>query len=228
MVRPVSGLAAVPTPPPGIPFAVYHGDSMPDEPDPTTVSSETIVLLQGMSQGERPAADRLMERLYDTLLSIAEQRLRGDPLARSLEPAAIVSEVYLRLIGGAPIQWQDRVHFLAVSSRMIRRVLIDIAKARKAAKRGGAWERLTLSGVAVTQDETQAVDMELLERALARLTELDQRQAKIVELRFYAGMTEEEVAEALSISRRSVQLDWAHAKAWLRRELDRDSTAFPP
>lgn len=193
----------------------------------TSRPEETITLLRGMSQGERGAADRLMERLYGTLLSLAEQRLRGDPLARTLEPASIVSEVYLRLVGAEPIQWNDRVHFLAVASRMMRRVLIDIAKSRKAAKRGGELERVTLSGVALAQ-ESQAVDMEALERALARLAELDPRQAKIVELRFFAGMKEEEVAASLAISRRSVQLDWAHAKAWLRRELLRDATSAPP
>lgn len=190
-------------------------------------TSETILLLQGMSQGQRPAADRLMERLYETLLSLAEQRLRGDPLARTIEPAAVVSEVYLRLIGAEPIQWNDRVHFLAVASRMMRRVLLDLAKSRKAAKRGGEWERVTLSGIALAQ-ETQALDMEALERALARLAELDPRQARIVELRFFAGMSEEEVAASLSLSRRSVQLDWAHAKAWLKREVSRDLALPPP
>lgn len=189
-----------------------------------STANKTLILLHGVSQGDREAADHLMERLHSSLSEMAEARLRGDPLARTVDPASLVSEVYLRLVGGEPISWNDRVHFLAAASDVMRRTLLDLAKSRDADKRGGGWRQITLSGIPSPGGQTRTVDMEALERALSRLVELDPRQARVVEMRFYSGMTEEEVAEALSISRRSVQLDWAHAKAWLKRELSRDGS----
>lgn len=193
---------------------------MADDASPTT---ETTALLHHVAIGDKGAADRLMERLHASLLELAQARLRGDPKRRVVEPASLVTEVYLRLIGGSPIPWNDRVHFLAVASKMMRQVLIDLAREERAEKRGGGWQRVTLSGVAAVGDASGEVDMEILEKALLRLAEIDPRQARVVELRFFAGMTEEEVAKALEMSRRSVQVDWSHAKAWLKRELERRS-----
>lgn len=192
-----------------------------EQPNPTT--SETVILLRGVARGEREAADQLTERLHSGLFSIAEARLRGDPLRRSVDPASLVSEVYLRLLGNESIQLNDRLHFLAVASKMMRQALLDIARSAKADKRGGGWGRVTLSGIPASPDPSGTVDMEALERSLNRLAELDPRQARVVELRFFAGMTEEEVAESLGISRRSVQIDWSHAKAWLKRELGKQT-----
>jgi RNA polymerase sigma factor (TIGR02999 family) len=189
------------------------------ESDPPTTG--TIHLLRRASGGERQAIDALMERMHTTLFEIAELRLRGDPLGRAVDPASLITEVYLKLIGSEPIAWTDRVHFLAVAAKMMRHALLDLAKARDADKRGGGWHRVTLSGLEAVPDGSGMVDIQALERALKRLAELDERQARVVELRFFAGMTEEGVAEALGVSRRTVQIDWSHAKAWLHRELSR-------
>jgi RNA polymerase sigma-70 factor, ECF subfamily len=179
--------------------------------------SEVTSLLERMGTGDHSAADRLMPLVYDELRVRARRYLRGRADV-SLQPTALVHEAYLRLID-APDGWNGRTHFFAVAAIAMRQVLLDHARYHGRGKRGGNRRRVTLDE-AVARDAGPDVDLLAFGQALERLAALDQRQARIVELRILAGMTADEVAEVLEISRRSVQRDWAFAKAWLRAELD--------
>ncbi len=135
-----------------------------------------------------------------------------------MQPTEVVHEAYMRMLGQRNENWQDRVHFLAVSAGMMRRVLADEARKQFAEKRGGEWSRVTLSDVRET-GEQQVEDTLLVEGLLERLEKLDARQAKVVELRFFAGMNMEEIAGALELSKRTVEAEWTMARAWLQKEL---------
>ena len=141
-----------------------------------------------------------------------------------MQPTALVHEAYLRLIDQTRVDWNGRAHFLAVAATMMRRVLVEHARARQRLKRGGGWERLSLDRADALMPGIPQADILALDEALTRLAVEDEREAKIVELRFFAGLSVEETAAALGVSPRTVEDDWAMAKTWLKRELSRGAS----
>ncbi len=177
-------------------------------------SANITALLRAAASGGRDNLDALMAAIYDDLHRLAAAHLRGERPDHTLQPTALVHEAYLKLIDQRSTDWRDRAHFFAIAARVIRRILVDHARQKESAKRGAKRERLPLDQVEPASPETN-VDLVALDEALEALNELDPRQSKIVELRFFGGMTLDEIAEALSIGRRSVDREWSAAKAWL-------------
>lgn len=175
-------------------------------------------LLSACAAGDRAAFDRLMPLIYDDLRGIASRRLRAERSEHTLDTTAVVHEAYLRLAERATATWRDRVHFFAVAARVIRHVLIDYARRRSAAKRGGDAVRVELSHE-VAGEDAPILEVLALDDALSRLESLDSRLAKVVECRVFAGMAMDEVAEALGVSLRTAERDWRRAKAHLYRML---------
>jgi len=182
-------------------------------------------LLVDWSNGDKGALDRLMPLVYEDLRSIARRHLALEDRAQTLQSTALVHEAYVRLIDQNRVQWRDRAHFFAVSARLIRRILLDHARRRRAAKRGGGAERLTFDEV-LGIPHRRDVDLVALDEALSALAELDPQQAQVVELRFFAGLTIAETAETLAISTATVQRDWVTARAWLFDRLSRTDRGF--
>ncbi|HXK02381.1 MAG TPA: sigma-70 family RNA polymerase sigma factor [Verrucomicrobiae bacterium] len=176
-------------------------------------SAGVTELLIDWSKGDRGALDRLMPLVYEELRGIARRHLNLEAHPQTLQSTALVHEAYLRLIDQNRVEWRDRAHFFAVSARLIRRILLDHARARLADKRGGRAHRLTLTDVAAPARHD--VDIIALDQSLEALAQLDSAQADVVELRFFAGLTIAETAEALRISTATVERDWITAKAWL-------------
>lgn len=189
-----------------------------------------LVEQAGLEGGNRRSgADELMARVYDELRQLARGYLRRERSGHTLQPTALVHEAYIRLVDQTRVDWRSRAHFFAVGAQMMRRILVDHARHHDRKKRGGDFRQVTLAdaagpllGRALDRDELLA-----LNTALDKLTDLDERQARIVELRFFAGLKVDEVAEALGVSKRTVEADWTHARAWLRRELATSSTGRP-
>ena len=174
-------------------------------------------LLIAYRDGDRGAFDRLMPIIYDDLRRIARRQLRrGAP--QTLNTTGLVHEAYLKLVDPSRVDWQDRGHFLAVSARAMRQVIIGYARKRSAVKRGGGERPVTLDEAQVAVDD-QADRLLALDRALERLGGRDERLARVVECRFFAGLSEEETAQALGVSLRTAQRDWMRARAWLKEEL---------
>jgi len=189
-----------------------------------TASCEITALLQAWSRGDEGALGTLIPLVDRELRIIAKRRLeakRGDPI---LDTTALVNEAYLRLIDRKQSSWQDRAHFFAVCAKTMRRILVDHARARHAAKRGGGAPQITLNEAASVAPE-QASDLLAIDEALEALARIDVRKGRVVELRFFGGLSEEETAEVLGVSTRTVKRDWALAKAWLTRELKRGERA---
>lgn len=176
--------------------------------------ANVTMLLRAASSGDRRDVDALMAAIYDDLRRLALGHMRREQRDHTLQPTAVVHEAYLKLIDQRSTDWRDRVHFFAVASRIIRRILVDHARERRALKRGGGVERVALEQVEA-QAEQPGFDLVALDEALAELGEIDERQARVVELRFFGGLTLEEIAELLEIGRRTVDRDWKAAKAWL-------------
>lgn len=168
---------------------------------------------------DNAAADRLLPQVYDQLRALAQKHMLSERPGHTLQATAVVHEAYVRLTDQTRALWRDRHHFFAVAAIMIRRVLVDHARARHAAKRGGDRTALTLSDNLDWSGGRQ-IDLLDLEDALRRLAELDPRQARVVELRFFSGLTISEAAEVLGVSTTTVENDWAVARAWLRRALE--------
>lgn len=179
---------------------------------------EVTTLLWELKDGNKEAEGLLIPLVYMELRRIAAVYLRRESPDHSLQPTALVHEAYLRLTELKKIDWQSRSHFFAVSATIMRRILVDHARASRARKRGDGWDAVSLNEAILPAPERSG-DLLDLDEALTRLSELDERQAKIVELRFFAGMSEEETGEALGISARTVKRDWRIAKAWLFKEL---------
>jgi len=180
-------------------------------------------LLLAWKDGSSEALDELIPVVYSELRRLARQQLRGERPGHSLQPTALTHEAFLRLFGARQVGWQDRAHFFAVASQLMRRVLVEHARKRGAAKRGGDATRVTLDGAKVAAD-TVDVDVVALNDALARLEEIDARQSRIVELKYFGGLNTEEAAEVLGVSPATVTRDWRVAKRWLRRELNGTSS----
>ena len=184
-----------------------------------TTAEEVTVLLRNARDGDRGAFDQLLPKVYGELRRVAERQLWRERQGHTLRATALVHEVYLKLVDQAQVEWQGRAHFLAVSARAMRQILIDHARRKAAEKRGGDWERTTLGagdGVAV---EMSMEDLLSLDKALDNLEALDPRLRRVVEYRFFGGMTEQQIAEVLEVTTRTVQRDWVKARAWLYKEL---------
>ena len=175
-------------------------------------------LLTGIQSGDRVSAERLLPIVYDQLRDIAARQMRGEAENNTLQPTALVHEAYLKLVDQSRVDWKGRTHFVAVAAQAMRRILVDHARHRQALKRGGAFQRITLDERLASEWQTDQ-DLLSLECALEKLSQLDQCQAQIVELRFFGGLQIDEVAEALGMSKRSVEREWTMIRAWLRREL---------
>jgi RNA polymerase sigma factor (TIGR02999 family) len=174
--------------------------------------------LRQWRDGDRQAGQELFRISYDELHRLAALHFRKEAPGQTLQPTALVNELYMKLFAGAAVDWQDRAHFFAVASQQIRRLLIDHARARQSQKREGDRVRISLTEVgevAAPRDQ----DLLELDEALARLEALDSRLARVVELRFFAGLTEKETAEVVSVSVATVKRDWDFARAWLAKEL---------
>jgi RNA polymerase sigma-70 factor, ECF subfamily len=181
-------------------------------------SSDVTQLLLASRAGESGALDRLMPLLYDELHRMAASRLRGERADHTLQATALVNEAWLKLVQQREQSWANRAHFLAIAATVMRRILVNHAEARRADKRGGDRARITLHETAAVL-ETRAADLLDVDAALKRFAELDPEKARLVELRFFAGLTDEEAAQALGVSTRTVERHWRLARAWLRREL---------
>lgn len=179
---------------------------------------EVTSLLLQLKQGNRGAEDELIPLVYNELRRIAGKYLRRERVGHSLQPTALVHEAYIRLVDMKQIDWQSRSHFFAVSAMLMRRILVDHARARHAVKRGEGWTTVSIEQFSPAEEDSRA-DVLALDEALKRLAILDLRQSKVVELRFFGGMSEEESAQVLGVSARTVKRDWRIAKAWLYKEL---------
>jgi RNA polymerase sigma-70 factor, ECF subfamily len=185
---------------------------------PGLPSHEITQLLQAWSSGDRVALDRLIPLVYDELHRLAHGYMRREHAGHLLQTTALVNEAYLALIDTDKVNWHDRTHFFAIAARLMRRILVHSARARDAQKRGGKIRRVSLSDSVVFASNPDA-DLIELDDALTSLAELDERKARVVELRFFGGMTLEEAAEELKVSADTVWHDWDLAKTWLYREM---------
>jgi RNA polymerase sigma-70 factor (ECF subfamily) len=180
---------------------------------------ETTELLIAWGDGRREALDDLMPVVYDDLRRLAAGHMRRESAGHPLQPTALVSEAYLRLVDQRRVKWRNRAHFFGVAAGMMRRILIDYARRRRAERRGRDWERVTLTGLDLATNEPSQIDVLALHEALERLAVFDPQQARIVELRYFGGLTIDEVAEVVAISEATVAREWTIAKAWLRASL---------
>lgn len=178
-------------------------------------------LLRAAASGDRRDLDALMHAIYDDLRRLALSHLQAERAGHTLQPTALVHEAYLKLIDQRSTDWQDRAHFFALAATIIRRILVDHARQRRAAKRGGDSARVELDGLDMPQP-AERCDLVALDTALNELAELDATHARIVEMRYFGGLTIDEIAESLHIGRRSVDRHWAAAKAWLMFRLEQD------
>lgn len=181
-------------------------------------SDHITQLLTQLTGGNRAAVDELTPLVYRELKRIASGQLRNERPGHTLQATALVHEAYLKLVDQRDVSWQNRAHFFGLAAQAMRRILLDYAKQRVCQKRGGGQHRTTLDEGLVVAPE-RASDLVVIDQALSRLEQLDARQAKIVELRFFGGLSVEETAEAMGISAPTVKREWAMAKAWLYREL---------
>lgn len=187
-------------------------------------TAEVTQLLKAWSDGDQAAFDRLTPLVYNELRRSAKRYMRRQRPGNSLQTTALVNEAYIHLVGVAGVEWKDRAHFFAFSAKIMRRILVDNARARACAKRGGEAQRVAHSS-AVNLDEIADVsshrgnEVIAVDDALTAFAEVDPRKARVVELRFFGGLSVEETAEVLGISPQSVMRDWKLAKAWLMREL---------
>jgi len=187
------------------------------EPRPSEATRLLVVSREGGARGDE-ATERLAELLYPELRRIAARLMRGERQSHTLQPTAVVHEAFMRLVDAQTIEWQDRAHFLGIAARVMRRILIEHARRRGAAKRGGGADRLTLDEAAVPGADA-AVGLLDLDDVLTRFAEIDDRGAQVAELRIFGGLTVRETAEELGVSSRTVNGDWAVARLWLAREL---------
>lgn len=178
-------------------------------------------IVHDLSAGDQRAADRLMPLVYDELRMLAARQLRREAVNHTLQPTAIVNEAYLRMVDQTRVDWKNRAHFLAVAAMAVRRVLIDHARKKNSAKRGDNWRRVTLGDIAAGEPAMR-LDLLALDDALKTLEQLNERQCRVVQLRFFGGLTNEEIAHVLGVSRSTVVDDWTIAKAWLLSELSID------
>ena len=176
-------------------------------------------LLKKWSEGNQEVLDKLMPLVYDELRRQASRYLRRERDNHTLQTTALIHEAYLKLIDQNQVEWQNRTHFFAIAAQAMRRILVDYARERKREKRGGAEENLPLEEAAFVASEGKNVDLVALDEALTRLAEFDERQARVVELRYFSGLSIDETADILGISNVTVRRDWNMAKAWLHQQI---------
>jgi RNA polymerase sigma-70 factor, ECF subfamily len=195
--------------------------------DPRDRVTVIVSGFEGGAERARASAEELFPLVYDELRRLAGFYMAREKAGHTLQPTALVHEAYLRLVDQTRTGFKGRTHFLAVGAQVMRRLLIDHARKRGAAKRGLGWRRVTLGpGLeASTAEALSSEELLSLDAALNRLAELDEREARIVTLRFFGGLNVEEVAEAVGVSKRTVESDWRHARAWLRVELSRGESS---
>ena len=180
-------------------------------------------LLVGYGRGDKEALDQLMPVVYDELRRQAARYLRREQAGHTLQTTALIHEAYVRLVDQRNVQWQNRAHFFGIAAQLMRRILVDHARTKKRVKRGGSDVRVSLDEAAVTV-KGQDLDVVGLDEALDRLAKIDEQQSRVVELRFFSGLTVEETAEVMGISAATVKRDWSMAKAWLHRELSGETS----
>ncbi len=185
---------------------------------PTRDRTEVTELLQRARTGDALATDELFPRVYGELRQLAERFLSDERACHTLQPTALVNEAYLRLVGPADSGWENKAHFFGAAAKAIRRILTDHARARNAAKRGGSAVRHEATELAAP-DSTSPIDAMALDTALDRLSALDPGKARIVELRYFAGLTVDETARVMGVSPSSIAREWAFIRVWLHREL---------
>ncbi len=181
-------------------------------------------LLVGYGRGDKGALDKLVPIVYDELRRQAARYLKREQAGHSLQTTALIHEAYLRLVDQHNVQWQNRAHFFGIAAQMMRRILVDHARTKKRAKRGGSDIRVSLTGAGASI-KAKDMDVVALDEALNRLAELDEQQSRVVELRFFSGLTVAETAAVMGISPATVKRDWSMARAWLHRELSGDPIA---
>jgi RNA polymerase sigma factor (TIGR02999 family) len=181
---------------------------------------EVTQLLIAWSNGEEEALEKLVPLIYDELRRIARRYMKREPAGHTLQTTALVNEAYLRLIEQKGMKWQNRAHFFAISAQLMRRILVSMARARYANKRGGEARQVSLDEALVISEE-RAAELVALDDAMNELAALDPRRSRVVELRYFGGLSVEETAEVLNISPETVMRDWKRAKAWLYTELNR-------
>ncbi len=179
---------------------------------------EVSLLLRAWRGGDQLALEKLMPLVYDELRRLAHRYMVREKAGHTLQTTALVNEAYLRLVDLKQIEWQDRAHFFAISARFMRRILVDFARSRGYQKRGGDAKQVSLDESVFVSPEPDA-ELVRIDEVLSALAEFDERKAKVVELRFFGGMTEDETAEVLHVSRETVKRDWRLAKNWLLCEL---------
>ncbi len=179
---------------------------------------EVSLLLRAWRGGDQSALEKLMPLVYDELRRLAHRYMIREKAGHTLQTTALVNEAYIRLVDLKRIEWQDRAHFFAISASFMRRILVDFARSREYQKRGGDAKKVSLDESLFVSPEPGA-DLIRIDEALGALAEFDARKAKVVELRFFGGMTEEETAEVLHVSRETVKRDWRLARNWLLCEL---------
>jgi RNA polymerase sigma-70 factor (ECF subfamily) len=184
--------------------------------------SQVTELLARWSHGEEAAREKLVPLVYDELRRVARRCLAGQPQDQTLQSTALVHEAYLRLVGRSEVHWQNRVHFFAVAARLMRGILVDHARMRHAAKRGGSNLTLTLDD-ALAPLKQRELDLVALDDALNALATLDPKQGQLVELRFFAGLSIEDTSHVMGLSPATVKREWATARAWLYGEMNREA-----
>jgi RNA polymerase sigma-70 factor (ECF subfamily) len=176
-------------------------------------------LLKALKRGDRAAEGKLLDVVYRELHRMAARLMRRERSDHTLQATALIHEAYVRLVDQRDKEWQNRSHFFGVAAQVMRRVLVDYARSRNTRKRGGEYRKVELESIPFTQQTS--TELIALDEALTRLSDIDARQGRIVELRFFGGLTEEETAEVLGVSSRTVKREWTIAKAWLYAELQR-------
>ena len=182
--------------------------------------AEVTVLLKAWGNGDRAALERLTPVVYDELRRIARRYMRNERAGNTLQTTALVNEVYLRLVDVKNVDWQHRAQFFAISAQMMRRILVDAARARGSHKRGGGAEKVNVDEVALVSPQPED-SIVALDAALEEFAKIAPRQAKVVELRYFGGLNAEEIAEVMQTSSRTIERDWQFARSWLMRELGR-------
>jgi RNA polymerase sigma factor (TIGR02999 family) len=191
---------------------------------PIAASHEVTQLLMAWNDGDQSALERLIPLVHAELHRIARRYMRNERAGHTLQTSALINEAYLRLIDAQQVHWQNRAHFFGIAAQLMRRVLVDFARSRGYKKRGGGALQVSLDETMVITKE-RGEDLVALDEALSALSELDERKGRVVEMRFFGGLSEKEIAEALTVSQETVRRDWRLAKSWLRRRLSETPNA---
>jgi RNA polymerase sigma factor (TIGR02999 family) len=194
---------------------------MEDTP-PTTPQVTQLLIAWG--KGDQVARDQLMSLVYEELHRLAHRYMKRESPGHTLQTSALVNEAFVRLVGQKNVRWQNRAHFFGIAAQMMRRILVDYARSRNFAKRGGGAAQISLDEALIVSDERSA-EVVSVHEALERLAEFDPRKSQLVELRFFGGLSIDETAQVLNVSPGTVMRDWTLAKAWLRREISSESSA---